>query len=172
MTRLVNIDTLLVCSKGQGQYATVGLAYTAAKTGDTIMVMEDQTITTQIDWSKEITIEFYNGKKIIINSDISASPLLLRGAIITKNLKVEYQTKSTGQQYGIEIPSGNDGYHENLKVFWNVNGQTLPSAIRLAAGVEGHYVNALVYEQDGTITNALSDDSGNATNDINIRART
>ena len=171
MTRLVNIDVLLVSSKGQGQYNTIGDAYTAAKAGDTIVVMEDQTITSQIDWNKEITIEFYNGKKIIINSNISSSPVLLRGALVTKNLKVEYQTKSTGQTYGIEIPSGNDGFHENMKMVWNVSGQTLTSAIRLASGVEGHYLNALVVQQAGTITNALTDDSLSTTNDINVRAR-
>ena len=143
-------------------------AYEAASDGNTIYVMSDQTTSVQRILNKKIEITFKPNIKVTCSSSLGSSVIQFGDEIITKNFQLVLD--QTGTTYAGISFNGNLSYHQNLKVIMNNSGGTLTNAYVINSGTKGNYAKGAAYQKVGTVDIALLDNSGNVTNDIEIRA--
>lgn len=143
-------------------------AYARAVDGNTIYVTKDQSTSIQRVLDKKIEIVFKPNIKVVCSTPLAYSVIKFGKEIITKNFQLVL-TQSGTIATGIEF-SDYMSYHDNIKVIQNSALGVLTNAYIINLGSKGNYAKGVTYQLLGNISNALVDNSGNVTNDVEIRA--
>lgn len=156
----------LITVSSTGDYATLALAYAASNAGDKILVMEDQTITTAQNYSKEVEIEFLHNSKINVLTNIAGIVLILGAKVKTRNLKL-FINHASSFTTGISL-QGQQSHHEDLG-FEVATGVTITNMIIIDSGCTKTYADGYLTVNAATVTNKVLDNATVKNNNYNFR---
>lgn len=150
-----------------GDYPDLISAYAAANTGDKILVTEDQVITTNLILDKDITVEFINGVKINVLSNITGNVLSLGTKLRTSNLKlfINHASSFTTAVYLF----GQLGHHKDLGIE-TATGVTLTTLVNVDSACAYMFADGYFVKNSATITNEVVDNTSVKNNNYNFRS--
>jgi hypothetical protein len=150
-----------------GDHATLWDAVAAADVGDKIVVMSDQTLTTNQTINKELEIIFTHGAQI-------NCPVHLSGALITLGTRVRTRymklvVTGTGSFDTGFLLTGSRGYHEDLTLELSHVATIMTNCFELGSGAMAIYCHGMMAWGSATFTNGILNTSNYASHDIVIR---
>lgn len=162
-------DTLVVGSASNpGEYNSLMAAVAAAQTGNRIVVVEDQSISSAIVIDKDIEIEFVNGARLVVTAPIAGVAVTLSGFVRTRHL---HALVAQAGSYGtIVLMDGAGGHHTDVYVECSGSSTLIDRAFAVGATGSAIYCHGLLQIGTATVTTALGNDSG-LSHDVVIRDR-
>lgn len=135
-----------------------------------IYLKEDVTVSSIQDISSVTGViwDCAPGAKIICDTALASSVIKFGNDITIRDLRLELTHTSGTTNSGFEF-DGDRGYFDNTQVIMNGTGGTLTDAFIINSGKKANYIKGMARQQNGTITNSSTDNSGNATNDMTVR---
>jgi hypothetical protein len=147
-------------------YQTLDAAYSAALSGDKIVVFEDQTVAVAKVWTKDIEIEFINDSKLNVTAVIP-TVITLGGTIKTRNMHLVMTV--AGAYTNAYLVQGIGGYHSNLGLETSGIGVVVTNGFHLDAGSHILYVEGWIKINSSTVTTVLTNSSGFVSHNAVIR---
>ena len=150
-----------------GDHPTLWAAVTAANSGDKIVVMEDQTLTSAKVVNKDVDILFVHGSKINVTTALSGNLITLGASCRTQFMKVVVSV--AGNYDTIFLLSGTRGYHEGLELESSNAAVTVDKAFRIDSGASAVYCHGVLSRGASIVNTGFQNDSGFTNHDILIR---
>lgn len=150
-----------------GDYNSLIDAHNDAITGDRIVVLDDQRITSGLVLNKDVMIEFMHNSKIVLDVVIPDVAVELSGQIKTRNLNVFASIAGT---YGtIFLIGGTRGHHLNLTYEANNASVVATNVFVMDIGANAAFVDGVLARGSSTTTNVLVNNSGFLSHNLVIR---
>ncbi|MCK5610308.1 hypothetical protein KAR91_51020 [Candidatus Pacearchaeota archaeon] len=160
-------NVIIDSDSDRGNYASVA-SYIADSpaAGDRVLIKVDEVLAATLSIPAGVEISQEKGIKFTLTANFSP---IIEFAANSKSKNIRVENSNTGTiAKGVSI-NGDDTYHDNL-VVENKSTGTITGSVYIEAGTEGNYAQCRsINSGGGTITNDLTDNSGNAENYVIVQ---
>jgi hypothetical protein len=150
-----------------GDHLDLWEAVAAANIGDKILVLQNQSLSTNQVINKDIDIEFLNDSRINVLNAMSGNVLTLGTKVKTKKLKMI--ASLAGSYDTLILFSGSRGYHEDISIETSSASSVIINAYKLDIGAKAVYAHGALVRGSASISNPMLNSSGYPNHDILIR---